>query len=761
MIRRSLFLLAILSLLALSFAFAKGGDMNVMSTTANGNITYPLEMPYPIFIDHFNWVYVTSPDGPVHNCFYELDSTRYPIADCTPGEVAFSEELEDGDYALELFINYTDASGFKHPQHSLATRIFFVDTTLPQVDIIYPQAANYGNDITELSYILTETNPDSCWYSLDNGATTFPVVCGENLTGLTANEGSNTWVVGAQDKAGNTNSDSVTFLKDTIYPQIQITYPVDNERYAGVVTHVDFTINETNPNTCWFNDGTTTTNFDCSLATLSQSSHEDNNTWTVCINDTVNHEKCSSVTFWVDSIIPEIEFLNGTTKNGNYSQNYISVEVRVNDDNLDTLEINLYNSAGLVNSTVEHTSGTYSFDISGLPDETYYLNATVNDTTGHSNSTETRTVTLDTVAPVITLNAPDNNQPFAFDNNDISFSYNVSDAFASATCELYLNGTLNQTMTASTSNPNSFALNDLISGKYDWYVYCIDSATNNQFSKTRTFTVLSNLTFPDGTDYTNLSEVINISSVYFWIRNGNGSIYWTDPIDMSRGAKWSDYITLEFNKASVDTIGAYEFKDKKANITFYNISWKSPQILRDSVLCSSEICNPVSYTINVSYMFNVTSFSTYETIETPKESFSSSGGSSCTTNWTCTEWNLCIGNMQTRTCTKVKDYCNAITIKPEEKQSCIEQKSVNKTVEQAPSQEEAAQPEQQTRTGITGFVIAHPASTAATLIALLGLTSYFVVSRIRARNAQPDTKAEKKEGVTWISGKSTEKVKDI
>ena len=43
-----------------------------------------------------------------------------------------------------------------------------------------------------------------------------------------------------------------------------------------------------------------------------------------------------------------------------------------------------------------------------LPDETYYLNATVNDTTGNSNNTETRTIILDMSVPIVYLNSPEN-----------------------------------------------------------------------------------------------------------------------------------------------------------------------------------------------------------------------------------------------------------------------------------------------------------------------------------------------------------------
>jgi hypothetical protein len=118
--------------------------------------------------------------------------------------------------------------------------------------------------------------------------------------------------------------------------------------------------------------------------------------------------------------------------------------------------------------------------------------------------------------------------------------------------------------------------------------------------------------------------------------------------------------------------------------------------------------------------------------------------------------------MQTRTCTKIKSFCNVDTSKPAEKQACIEQKSANTTqIQQAPEQQETAtQP--QRGTGITGFVAAHPASTAATLIAILGVASYFVVSRIRAKSLKPEpAKTGGKEGVSWITSKSAEKVDSI
>jgi hypothetical protein len=61
-----------------------------------------------------------------------------------------------------------------------------------------------------LNSTISDTNLDTCWYSLDYGANvTF--TCGTNITGIEANLGSNTWIVYANDSVGNTNSSTVVF----------------------------------------------------------------------------------------------------------------------------------------------------------------------------------------------------------------------------------------------------------------------------------------------------------------------------------------------------------------------------------------------------------------------------------------------------------------------------------------------------------------------------------------------------------------------
>lgn len=101
----------------------------------------------------------------------------------------------------------------------------FAETTPPLISIVYPiQSANYGA-VSELNYTLSDDNIQSCWYSLNLGVTNTTITCGNNITGLNPNYGSNTWTVYANDTFGNYNSSNVSFNYDNITPLINFTNP--------------------------------------------------------------------------------------------------------------------------------------------------------------------------------------------------------------------------------------------------------------------------------------------------------------------------------------------------------------------------------------------------------------------------------------------------------------------------------------------------------------------------------------------------------
>src|SRR3989344_47159 len=95
------------------------------------------------------------------------------------------------------------------------------DTSPPLLSIIYPQNTTYNINVSSLNYSVSDANLQSCWYSLNNGATNTTITtCGNNVTGLTSTEGSNTWKIWANDTNNNINTSSITFFKDTINPLI-------------------------------------------------------------------------------------------------------------------------------------------------------------------------------------------------------------------------------------------------------------------------------------------------------------------------------------------------------------------------------------------------------------------------------------------------------------------------------------------------------------------------------------------------------------
>ncbi|MFH2028607.1 MAG: LamG-like jellyroll fold domain-containing protein [Nanoarchaeota archaeon] len=102
-----------------------------------------------------------------------------------------------------------------------------------------------------------------------------------------------------------------------------------------------------------------------------------------------------------DTIKPNINFNLPTTVAGTYDHTFITVNVTATDDvAIDTINITLWNTDGIVNSSNSSTSPFY-WNITGLAYGTYYLNVTVNDTSNNVNSTETRIILLQSAAVAI------------------------------------------------------------------------------------------------------------------------------------------------------------------------------------------------------------------------------------------------------------------------------------------------------------------------------------------------------------------------
>jgi hypothetical protein len=109
----------------------------------------------------------------------------------------------------------------------------------------------------------------------------------------------------------------------------------------------------------------------------------------------------------------------------------------------------------------------------------------------------------------------------------------------------------------------------------------------------------------------NIFQLSGLSNVKFV--NSLGRIDFIDNVSISRDIDFTDKVRVEDNYIFVNSSYLSEF-NVSANLTFYNLVFNNPRILRDGIFCTD--CVKLNYT-NGTLVFNVSGFSTYTSEETP------------------------------------------------------------------------------------------------------------------------------------------------
>lgn len=173
--------------------------------------------------------------------------------------------------------------------------------------------------------------------------------------------------------------------------------------------------------------------------------------------------------------------------NTNLSQTNITVNFTATDNGaIDTVKVFLYNSTALVNTSITRFTGlnttiSYYLDFTGLTDDVYFVNASVNDSGGRVNGTiERRTINLDTTAPSISLVKASSST-----DTELNLEVSITEALSglTGTCTTSRSGSsvsgtgLSQTVTEDELG---------CSTSYSYTITCIDHAGNSG-SKTSSF----------------------------------------------------------------------------------------------------------------------------------------------------------------------------------------------------------------------------------------------------------------------------------
>ncbi|MCK4428933.1 MAG: hypothetical protein KAU95_01050, partial [Candidatus Aenigmarchaeota archaeon] len=279
-------------------------------------------------------------------------------------------------------------------------------------------------------------------------------------------------------------------------------------------------------------------------------------------------------------------------------------------------------------SKYNSTEWRFYDNVTNLTDGSYSYYGWANDTAGNSGKTDSgnlRYLTVETISPAITLISPPDNE-VDYDKN-ITFNYNVTDDSDIINCSLILNGILNQTNSSITKDTmQNFTLNNLALGDYIWSINCTDASNNIGASETRiVFSEVAITEFSgDTTDLTQIENLSNITNLIF-DQPDYGKINFSEIVDLSSGGDINSYVNISQNRIEIDST-VLPVLNKAARLRLYNLTFTNPRILKDGIVCSD--CAEVSYSGGI-FVFDVTSFSTYSTEETPmtiEETLSYLGG---------------------------------------------------------------------------------------------------------------------------------------
>jgi len=115
-----------------------------------------------------------------------------------------------------------------------STVTFTIDTTDPNVSIVYPIAYAAYTNLTFFNYSVVELNDDSCWYSTDNGVTNSTAVAsGLNFSSVGLDPGTYNVTISCNDSAGNIGNDTIRFVLGDYNTNLQISKITASDAGAG------------------------------------------------------------------------------------------------------------------------------------------------------------------------------------------------------------------------------------------------------------------------------------------------------------------------------------------------------------------------------------------------------------------------------------------------------------------------------------------------------------------------------------------------
>jgi len=480
------------------------------------NVTYPVNNTNYTDIPYINYSSTDADGDPITYYIYingELNiTTTTNITDWN---------ASDGNYYIEV-----SAYGSKRFSANSSRINFTLDSTSPITTPTMTSpagGASYTNDTWTKNNIKVTLSAVDLGIGYDN--LKFPVYCTDTVNTCIPNtfissgatittEGTSYIRYYSNDTLNNSETVDFRVLKiDASGPDTNIIYPTSNSNLSfNTSINLNFSVSDGNSGlaNCSYNlDNTTNITIQgCTNTTFNAS--EGTHTLYFYTNDTLGNENNSeTVTFTIDLTNPQIDFAGGTESNNTlFNKDWIYVNVSVTETNFKNITFYLYNSISLLNAT---NYSTQDFDVNFTnlnPNEYYFYNVTIRDTTNHTNSTLTRKITLDDTIPTISFN-PNTDTNGTWKQVDYIYINVSAYDLNNNTIGLQFNGA-NETFDNREGNDSWENKTGLTTGSYLFYAWMNDSAGN--FNKTGTYNISIDLENPSLTLLYPLAITYNVNT---------------------------------------------------------------------------------------------------------------------------------------------------------------------------------------------------------------------------------------------------------
>ena len=251
-----------------------------------------------------------------------------------------------------------------------------------------------------------------------------------------------------------------------------------------------------------------------------------------------NTNSTASRTVIVDTLPPAINYVSpAEIDNTNLPRRFILINVTSIDANLNNITIYIFNETSLINETTTTSSPNY-INIIVPRDGNYTFNATAIDISGNTNSTASRTLTIDATSPTIQYAAPTETAGTNISRNSIAINVTSSDAnLANITINLFdSTGLKNSTTTTSTNLYLNFT--NLADGAYQFNATATDTSNNQNSTATRTITIDTtppaiSMISPQNMSYNSKTQLVNISTADaadVWFNDGAANNTYADSV---------------------------------------------------------------------------------------------------------------------------------------------------------------------------------------------------------------------------------------